>query len=52
MLFLPNQMIKLRRTLTELLLEVTNEELASIAKEVFLACKGKLPLFMYRKNMD
>lgn len=34
-------MIKLRRTLTELLLEVTNEELAAIGKEVYLNCKGK-----------
>lgn len=36
-----NQMIKLRRALTELLLEVTNEELALIGKEVYLNCKGK-----------
>jgi hypothetical protein len=34
-------MNKLRRALTELLLEVTNEELALIAKEVHLSCKGK-----------
>lgn len=34
-------MMKLRRALTELLLEVTNEELASIAKEVYVNCKGK-----------
>jgi hypothetical protein len=40
-------MIKIRRTLTELLLEVTNEELASIAKEVYLNCKGKSNLFLY-----
>jgi hypothetical protein len=37
--------MKLRRTLTELLLEVTNEELALIAKEVYLNCKGKLIVF-------
>ncbi len=35
-------MMKLRRTLTELLLEVTNEELASIGKEVYLNFKGLL----------
>jgi hypothetical protein len=40
-------MIKLRRTLTELLLEVTNEELASIAKDVYLNCKGKEIFFLY-----
>jgi hypothetical protein len=34
-------MKKLGRALTELLLEVTNEELASIAKEIYLDCKGK-----------
>jgi len=33
--------MKLRRALTELLLEVTNEEIQIIAKEVHLACKSK-----------
>lgn len=33
--------MKLRRALTELLLEVTNEEIALIAKDVYLNCKGK-----------
>jgi hypothetical protein len=39
-------MIKLRRALTELLLEVTNEELAILAKEVYLDCKGMLFVFL------
>ena len=34
-------MIKLRRALTDLLLEVTNEEIALLAKEVYINCKGK-----------
>ena len=33
-------MMRLRRTLTELLLEVTNEELILIAKEIYLQLKG------------
>lgn len=41
-------MNKLRRALTELLLEVTNEELASIGKEVYLNCKGKKQDFHIR----
>jgi hypothetical protein len=43
--------MKLRRALTELLLEVTNEELASLAKEVYLNCKGKSTiLFVFSKH--
>lgn len=42
--------MKLRRTLTELLLEVTNEELALIAKEVHVNCKGKGYFFLYQRK--
>lgn len=44
-------MIKLRRALTELLLEVTNEELTLLAKEVYLDCKGKSIFFFYLYEM-
>ena len=40
-LFWTFQTIKLRRALTDLLLAVTNEELALLAKEVYIDCKGK-----------
>ncbi|CAF3549702.1 unnamed protein product [Adineta steineri] len=42
-------MIKLRRSLTELLLEVTNEELALLAKEVYLDCKTESSTPVIRK---
>ncbi|CAF5176520.1 unnamed protein product, partial [Rotaria magnacalcarata] len=42
-------MNKLRRTLTELLLEVTNEEFAAIAKEVYLSCKAESSTPVIRK---
>jgi hypothetical protein len=45
-------MMKLRRSLTELLLEVTNEEIALIAKDVYATCKGKKVFLHYQRNID
>ncbi|CAF1398688.1 unnamed protein product [Adineta ricciae] len=42
-------MIKLRRVLTDLLLEVTNEEIALLAKEVYINCKAESSTPVIRK---
>ncbi|KAJ9592656.1 hypothetical protein L9F63_015671, partial [Diploptera punctata] len=44
------RMLKVRRTLTEILLEVTTEEMESIAHEVLQRAKAKAPAMQLRKT--